>query len=70
MYTKYKELKLPEVDSSYLVTDFVYIVKLITLSWLEYWKNELNKREWEKKILPTFFKLVKIYRNHCCTELA
>ena len=45
MYTKYKELKLPEVDGSHLVTDFVYIVELITLSWLKYWKNELDKRE-------------------------
>jgi hypothetical protein len=61
VYTKYKELKLPKVDGSRLVTDFVYAVKLIILSWLEYWKNELNKRKWEKKTLPTFFKLVKIY---------
>jgi hypothetical protein len=32
VYTKYKELKLPKVDSSRLVIDFVYIVKLIILS--------------------------------------
>jgi hypothetical protein len=61
VYTKYKEQALPKVDSSYLVTDFAYVVELIILSWLEYWKNELNRREWEKKILPTFFKLVEIY---------
>jgi hypothetical protein len=61
VYTECKELKLPKINGSRSVTDFVYIVELITLSWLEYWKNELNKREWEKKTLPTFFKLVKIY---------
>ena len=61
MYTECKELDLPEIDNSQLVIDFVYIVELITLSWLEYWKNELDKREWEKKTLPTFFKPVKIY---------
>ena len=42
-YTKYKELKLPKVNSSYLITDFAYLVKLITLSQVEYWKNKLNK---------------------------
>ena len=61
MYTEYKELKLPEVNGSHSVTDFAYAVKSITPSWLEYWKNELNKRKWEKKMLLTFFKLVKIY---------
>ena len=61
VYTKCKELKLPKVDGNCLVKDFVYIVELITPSWLEYWKNELNKREWEKKTLSTFFELVKIY---------
>ena len=45
LYTKYKELKLLEVDSSYSVTNFIYIVELITLSQLEYWKNELNKHK-------------------------
>ena len=45
MYTKYKELKLPKVDGNRLVMDFVFIVKSITLSWLEYWKNELNRRK-------------------------
>ena len=40
MYTEYKELGLPEVDSNRLVKDFAYVVKLIILSWLEYWKNE------------------------------
>ena len=69
MYTEYKELKLPEVDGSHSVTDFAYAVELITPSWSEYWKNELDKREWEKKTLPTFFKLVKIYRNHRRREL-
>ena len=61
MYTKCKELDLPKIDSSQSVTDFIYAVELITPSWLEYWKNELNKREWKKKTLPTFFKLVEIY---------
>ena len=61
MYTKYKELKLFKIDGSCLVTDFTYIVKLIILSWLEYWKNELNKCKWEKEMLFTFFKLVEIY---------
>ena len=70
MYTKCKELKLPKVDGNYLVKDFAYIVELITLSWLEYCKNELNKREWEKQTLSTFFKLVEIYQNHCRRELA
>jgi len=33
---EYKELGLPKVDGDYLVRDFIYIVKLITLNWLEY----------------------------------
>ena len=70
VYTECKELKLPEVDSSRSVTDFAYAVKSITPSWSEYWKNELDKREWEKKTLPTFFELIKIYRNHRRIELA
>ena len=61
MYTKCKELDLLKIDSSCLVMDFIYIVKLIILSWLEYWKNELNKCKWEKEMLFTFFKLVEIY---------
>ena len=61
MYTKCKEQALPKVDSNCLVKDFVYVVKSIILSWLEYWKNKLDKREWEKKMLFTFFELVKIY---------
>jgi hypothetical protein len=32
VYTKYKELKLPKVDGNRSVTDFIFIVKLITLS--------------------------------------
>ena len=70
MYTKCKEQALPKVDGNHLVKDFIYIVESITPSWLEYWKNELNKREWEKKTLPTFFKLVEIYQNHRRIELA
>ena len=70
VYTECKELKLPEVDGSRSVTDFVYAVESITPSWSEYWKNELDKREWEKKTLPTFFELVEIYRNHRRRELA
>ena len=50
--------------------DFVYTVKSITLSWLEYWKNKLNKHKWEKKTLLTFFKLVKIYQNYYRLKLA
>ena len=61
MYTKCIELKLPKVDGNRLVTDFAFIVEFITLSWLEYWKNKLNSRKWEKKTLPTFFELVEIY---------
>jgi hypothetical protein len=36
VYTECKELNLPEINGSRLVTDFVYIVKLITPSWSEY----------------------------------
>jgi hypothetical protein len=43
VYTECKELNLPEINSSCLVTDFAYIVELIILSWLEYWKNKLDK---------------------------
>jgi len=39
VYTKCKELDLPEVNGNHLVRDFVYIVNLITLSWSKYWKN-------------------------------
>ena len=70
MYTKCKELKLPKVDSNRLVTDFAFTVKSITPSWLEYWTNKLNKREWEKRTLPTFFELVEIYRNYYRSKLA
>ena len=70
VYTECKELDLPERDGSQSVTDFAYAVESITPSWSEYWKNELDKREWEKKTLPTFFKLVEIYRNHRRRELA
>ena len=45
MYTKCKELKLPKINGSHSVTDFVYVVELIIPSWSEYWKNELDKRE-------------------------
>jgi hypothetical protein len=70
VYTKYKELKLPDVDGDCLIRDFVYIVKLITPSWSEYWKNEFKRLEWKNKKLLSFFKLVKIYRNHRRIELA
>jgi len=70
VYTKYKELDLPEVNNNRLVRDFVYIVDLITLSWSEYWKNQLKRIEWKKEKLPSFFKLVEIYQNHRRTELA
>ena len=70
VYTECKELKLPEVDGDRSVKDFAYAVELITLSWSEYWKNEPDKREWEKKTLPTFFKLVEIYQNYRYRELA
>jgi hypothetical protein len=45
VYTKYKELKLPKVNGSRSVMDFIYIIESITPSWLEYWKNKLDKRE-------------------------
>jgi len=61
VYTKYKELGLPEINGDCLVRDFVYVVNLITLSWSEYWKNQLERIEWKKEKLPGFFELVKIY---------
>jgi hypothetical protein len=61
VYTEYKELKLPDMDSDCLVRDFVYIVELIILSWLEYWKNEFKRLEWKNEKLLSFFELVKIY---------
>jgi len=70
VYTKCKELKLPEVDGSRSVTDFAFTVKLITLSWSEYWKNEINRLKWKKEALPTFFELVEIYQNHHYRDLA
>jgi hypothetical protein len=70
VYTECKELKLPEVDGNRSVTDFAFAVEYITPSWSEYWKNEFDSREWEKKTLPTFFELVEIYRNHRRRELA
>jgi len=39
VYTKYKELGLPKINSNRLVRDFIYIVNIITLSWSKYWKN-------------------------------
>jgi len=36
VYIKCIELGLPKVDSNYLVKDFIYIVKLIILSWSKY----------------------------------
>jgi len=38
---EYMELGLPKVDSNCLVKDFIYIIKLITLSWSKYWKNKI-----------------------------
>jgi hypothetical protein len=70
VYTKCKELDLPKVDSDRPVKDFAYAVESITLSWLEYWKNQFKRLKWKKKTLPTFFELVEIYRNHRRTELA
>jgi len=61
VYTKYKELGLPKINSNRLVRDFVYIVNLITLSWSKYWKNQLKRIEWKKEKLPGFFELVEIY---------
>ncbi len=43
MYTKCIELGLLEVEGNRLVRDFIYAVKLTSLSWLEYWKNEVCK---------------------------
>jgi len=52
------------------VKDFAYAVESITPNWSEYWKNELQRLEWKKEKLPSFFELVEIYRNHYRTELA
>jgi len=70
VYAECKELDLPEVNGDRLVKDFAYAVESITPSWLEYRKNQLERLEWKKKTLPTFFELVEIYRNHRRTELA
>jgi len=36
VYTKYKKLDLPKINSNYLVKDFMHIVNLITLNWSKY----------------------------------
>ena len=61
MYTKCKKQTLLKVDGNYLITDFVYTVESITPVWSDFWKNQLKILKWEKKTLPTFFKLVGIY---------
>ena len=70
VYTECVKLKLPNVDGNQLIKDFIYTVKSISPGWLEYWKNNIQNYKWEKKKLPTFFKLVKIYWNTRRTELA
>jgi hypothetical protein len=70
VYTECKELSLPEVDGDRSVEDFVYAIEPVTPGWSGYWKNELQRLEWEKKRLPSFFELVEIYRNHRRMELA
>ena len=61
IYTKCKVLGLPEVDSDHSVKDFVFAMQLVTPNWSDYWKNEMQKIEWRKETLPTFFDLVEIY---------
>ena len=70
MYTKYIKLKLLKIEGNWSVKDFAYAVKSISLSWLEYWKNKFQRLDWKKKTLLSFFKLVKLYQNHCYMELA
>ena len=69
VYTECVELKLSDVDGNWLIKDFIYAVESVSPGWLEYWKNNIQNCEWEKKKLPTFFKLVVIYQNTCCIEL-
>ena len=69
MYTECVELKLPEIEGNWLVRDFTYAIESISPNWLEYWKNKFQRLNWKKEELPSFFELVKLYQNHCCTEL-
>ena len=55
------ELSLLKVDGDRLVRDFAYIVELIILSWSKYQKNKIQRLEWKKEGLPSFFDLVEIY---------
>ena len=70
VYTECKELGLPEVYGDRSVKDFAYAVESITPSWSEYWKIKFQMLEWKRKTLPSFFKLVEIYRNYRRMELA
>ena len=69
VYTKCVELKLPKIKGNQSMRDFVYVVELISLSWLEYWKNKFQRLNWKKEMLLSFFKLAKLYQNHYYTEL-
>jgi len=40
VYTECVELKLPEIKGNWSIKDFVYAIKSVLLSWLEYWKNK------------------------------
>ena len=61
VYTEYVEQKLPEIEGNWLVRDFAYAVKSVSLSWLEYWKNKFQRLDWKKEKLPSFFKMVELY---------
>ena len=64
------ELKLLKIKGNQLVKDFMYAVESVLLSWSEYWKNEFQRLDWKKETLPSFFKLAKLYQNHCHMEFA
>ena len=40
VYIKCFELKLLKIKGNQLVRDFIYVIELISLSWLKYWKNK------------------------------
>ena len=43
VYTECVEQKLPKIEGNWSVKDFVYAVKSVSPSWLEYWKNEFQR---------------------------
>ena len=69
VYTKCVKLKLLKVDGNQSLKNFLYAVKSILISWLEYQKNKLQNYKLGGKKLPTFFNLVERYQNHYHTKL-